>query len=270
MMAHVQDPPEPPSKRCPARNIPDALDALVLWSLAKRVEDRIQSAAQFRDILSAWAEVAGLWPSEEEKRATKHNLLLQYFTKEQVELRTDGAAASGPEALRLPTPTLRAMSRRAPDDRLTQLCGRDKERERLDAFVQRRGGRVLRIHGVAGMGKSRLMQHAVRQATTAGLEVIHCRPSAAWAPTLLGQAKQVMISCLGIGSTADTEEILLAAAELGIEAEDLAGLKELFGIQGYLAETDPDTRRRERAAAFRSVVQLAGARRPHPHVWVEH
>jgi eukaryotic-like serine/threonine-protein kinase len=263
MMAHVQDAAERPSQRCPQRNIPDALDSLVLWALSKRVSDRIQSAAQFRDILSAWAEVSGLWPAEDEKRASKTNLLLQYFTKEQVQLPD---APAGQEALRLPTPTMRALQRgRTAAQAAVAICGRDWEKARIDSFLRAtRPGRVLRIQAPPGMGKSTLVRQAVQQAAAAGLDVIHCRPSPGWSRTLLGQAQQVVLGCLDLitKGAVGAEDILLAAGQLGLEADDVAGLKELFGIAGHLSEADSDARRRERATSFRRLAQLAAGRKP--------
>jgi serine/threonine-protein kinase len=261
MMSHVQDPPQPPSKRAPDRKIPDALDAIVLWALAKRHEERIATAAQFRDILGAWAEVAGLWPAEEERRATKTSVLLKYFTQDQ--LQHVGAGERRPEVLSRPTmPKLQAP--RLPDGPRAEavLAGRDKERRRLDAFLRsERPGRVLHIQGTSGMGRSRLIEDALARARELGMRAIHARPGLGWAPTVLGPALQVALGCLGIAETHATgEEVLQAAGKLGVEGEEIGGLLELLGLGSHLAEATSESRRRERQSALRHVVQRAAAR----------
>ena len=268
MMAHVQDPPEPPSKRYPARKIPDVLDSLVLWGLAKKQEDRIASAAQYRDLLAAWAEASGLWPAEEGKRATQTNVLLQYFPKDQV--RRFKPMTGKKEALFEPSrgPTIQPRSRTSAADpgiEETIFFGREIETQRLEALLSdKRTGRALRIQAAAGMGKTALALHVVCKAPSFGLAVIHCQPqSSAWAKTLLGPAQWIARSCLGLDSkNTDAEDILMAAGQIGMEAEDIPGIQELFGITSHLSELDPDARRRERATAFRHLVYRAAAKKP--------
>jgi serine/threonine-protein kinase len=262
MMSHVQDPAQPPSKRSPERKIPDALDAIVLWALAKRQEERIASASQFRDILGAWAEVAGLWPAEEERRANRTSVLLKYFTQDQIR----HVDVSQSQEM-LPRPTAPRLQASRPTDAAaatTQLWGRDKERRRLDAFLRsERPGRVLHIQAPAGMGRSKLAEDAMRRGQELGMQVIHARPSLGWAPSILSPALQVGLGCLGLTqSHATGEELLQAAGKLGVEGEEIGGLLELFGLSSHLTEIEPDSRRRERQAALRHLVQRAAAKGP--------
>ena len=75
-MAHVQDQPEPPSKRNPSRKVPEGIEALVLRSLAKRPSDRVPSAGQFRDSMEAWAKKTGLWQTEDQQHITANQYAL--------------------------------------------------------------------------------------------------------------------------------------------------------------------------------------------------
>jgi serine/threonine-protein kinase len=59
MIRNAETDPEPPSAMSPDREIPAALDAIVLWALAKKREERIQSADEFRRVLDSWLLVSG-------------------------------------------------------------------------------------------------------------------------------------------------------------------------------------------------------------------
>jgi serine/threonine protein kinase/formylglycine-generating enzyme required for sulfatase activity len=54
----TREPIEPPRKRSPERQIPGALEALCLWALEKRVEDRPRSASEFAEELQSFLEGA--------------------------------------------------------------------------------------------------------------------------------------------------------------------------------------------------------------------
>jgi len=53
VMAHTEESPKPPSQCHVDRNIPEALESIVLRALAKRPDERFASAAQFREHLLA-------------------------------------------------------------------------------------------------------------------------------------------------------------------------------------------------------------------------
>ncbi len=67
MLAHVETQPDPPSKWNP--QVPPELDALILKSLAKKPEERFQSARDFREALMAIALGATPEPAENLERA---------------------------------------------------------------------------------------------------------------------------------------------------------------------------------------------------------
>jgi serine/threonine-protein kinase len=268
MMSHVQDTPQPPSKRRPDRNIPAPLDSVVLWALAKKVGDRISSAAEFRSILSAWAEASGLWPAEEAQRATKTNVLLQYFTKDQVKHLTSAAARVEVLPTPSPPPKLQPRSPGPPSaggaEDEPPSHGHEAERQRLEGFLRSRAPcRVLRIQAAPGMGKARLVHAARRYAATRGMDVVHCRPSPGWANPVLGPAHRVALACLGLSrASCEPEQIRAAATGIGLDPEDLPGVEDVFGSETHLAELDPDVRRRERVTAFRHLVRRAALRKP--------
>jgi len=144
------------------------------------------------------------------------------------------------------------------------LVGRDKERRRLDAFLRNdKPGRVLHLQAAPGMGRSRLVSDAMARAHELGMRVVHARPGLGWAPAVLGAVQQVALGCLELREThATAEEVLQAAGTLGVEAEEIGGLLELFGLSSHLSEIEPESRRRERQAALRHLVYRAAAKGP--------
>jgi serine/threonine-protein kinase len=260
MMAHVQDPPDAPSQRAPGREIPAALEAIVLWALAKDPANRISSARHFRDVVSAWAEVSGLWPRDD-PHASSPNVLLEFFSEDQLsefraQVSEESLEGSGPPTSSgvVPVPAPLAS---------TPITGREAQLARLQAFVDGGPPGTLRIEGEVGIGKARLITELVDLAQHAEFEVFRCRPDAGWIPALLGAAQRTVQFCLGLDERAQSAERLLAsAAERGLPADDLPGFKELFGLPSPLSELDPVSRKRERVAAFRQVVGLFAAKRP--------
>jgi serine/threonine-protein kinase len=67
MLAHVEADPEPPSRYKP--QVPPDLDSLILKALAKRPEDRFQTAAEFRDALMGISLGASPEPQEDLEQA---------------------------------------------------------------------------------------------------------------------------------------------------------------------------------------------------------
>lgn len=59
MAAQIHDMPQPPSQRNPERTIPPSLDAIVMWALAKRQDERFPSIREFHRVLKEWIHVSG-------------------------------------------------------------------------------------------------------------------------------------------------------------------------------------------------------------------
>jgi serine/threonine-protein kinase len=61
MALQIHKDPVPPSQRSPKRNIPPSLDAIVMWALAKRPDERFPSAREFQRVLGEWIQVSEEW-----------------------------------------------------------------------------------------------------------------------------------------------------------------------------------------------------------------
>ena len=252
MMAHVQDPPRPPSTRRRDIEVAPALESIVLWALAKDAKARIDSARQFRDVLSAWAKKAGVWP-EGDLSASSPDVLLEHFTPEQVNdfgRQLDTSRHLARVESRAPAST--AMATVAFD---RSAYARPDLREQIVSFLQNRG--AIRIVGETGSGKSGLLSDLSRIAQQQEITVFRCGPGEGWEPPGLGAAKHLAEQLLGVSGGvegADDPEVLLRAAlRLGLTQDDLAGLRDLFGLPCLLGKLAPNARRRERSSVFQKL-----------------
>ena len=272
MMSHVQDQPIPPSERRPDRNIPKAMDTIVLWALTKTPSERISSAAQFRDVLSAWAEVSGIWPGRKELEAAppvgQARVLEEFLTRDELKSIDDGMLAE--EEKQAVDVSFEAVRRLRTDAHLAitrgTLLGRDRELGILKRFMASKKGRAIRIEAPPGSGKSRLVQECIRKARKEGRDVIHCTPDAGWAAITLMPMQTAAARCLSLSlaSCRYEDSVRRATEPLGVEEEDLPGLFELFCID--TSDEPPvmeiDERRRERAVALRNLTHCAAAQKP--------
>ncbi|MCB9558677.1 MAG: protein kinase [Deltaproteobacteria bacterium] len=254
MMSHVQDPPVPPSARSPQRGVPAALEAIVLWGLAKLREERIPSAIHFRDVLSAWAQVAGVWP-EIDPRASSPDVLLDLFSADEVhEFREQVNTADGVQVTDmhpLPVP-------QAPE----LLFGREALVERIDRFLAGERPAALRIQGAPGIGKHRLIEEVVKRGSKS-LFVVRCGADDGAVPGLLGPVRRAAALLIGLElKDADASSVITAAKAVGVEEHDIPALLALFGLPSQIEQLEGEKRWRERAAAFRSLIHTVSLGKP--------
>ena len=272
MMSHVQDKPIPPSTRRPDRRIPATLDSIVLWALAKSTDDRIRSAGQFRDLLSAWAEVSGIWPSsttkeDHERPITQQgNMLTEFFSDDEIsDLRSEGFRPEEQSSIyHRPLPPLKesaqARMERGP------ILGREKEVDWLEKFITSKNAGVMAITAPDGGGKSRLLREVlamVRKSTS--MEVIHCPPEPGWTPVSLSAIHRLVAHLLRVDRLPETfEELRQAAVKVRLEESDLPGLTDLLVLS---KNPDRDVlstseRLRERALSLRNLIEASSAIQP--------
>jgi|GEM_PF-6389732 serine/threonine protein kinase/tetratricopeptide (TPR) repeat protein len=253
MTAHVRQMPTPPSQRCPNRNIPPSLDLIVLMALAKEPDQRMPSALRFRDLLLAWARSTGL--SQPERPGGETDSLLEFWPDEGL----DDFADPVPQEWGVQeTQTGRPRPSLLPMVPVHKVYGREQESQRLDEFLGRDGARSLTLLGPEGVGKGRLITEAILMAEKRGLTPFHCQPVRSTAPVPLGTVRQIARHCLGLKQSGSVvpEALLPASETLGLGSESIPGLKELFGLENILKDSDHVSRQRERRAAFISLVRL--------------
>ena len=247
MMSHVQDPVPPLGQRRPGLKVPSSLESIVLWALAKDPRDRISSAAQFAEVLSAWAKVAAVWV-DPGGRASSPAVLLDILSEDQLTEIPQQVAKERPYESSAPAQGHRPSPAKG-------TVGREAEIAALQSFIGRKEPRSLCMSGSSGSGKSRLISHLVQLARDAGFDVLRCRPANGWAAELLAVAHHIALHCLRLtADTSDAASILQAISLLGLGAETVPGVHELFQLPSHLAELPAANRRRERSAAFREIV----------------
>jgi DNA-binding CsgD family transcriptional regulator/tetratricopeptide (TPR) repeat protein len=100
-----------------------------------------------------------------------------------------------------------------------RLLERERELAALDEALQpgaALGGRLVAIRGPAGIGKTRLLEHARSAATRAGLRVLTARGSALERSFAFGVVRQLFEAVVVRGDAADREEILQGSAALAL------------------------------------------------------
>ena len=272
MMSHVQDKPIPPSTRRPDRRIPATLDSIVLWALAKNTDDRITSAGQFRDLLSAWAEVSGIWPSsttkeDHERPITRQgNMLAEFFSSDEItDLKSEGFRPEEQSSIfHRPLPPLKesaqARMERGP------ILGREREKGWLEKFLTSKNAGVMVLTAPDGGGKSRLLREVlamVRKSTN--MEVIHCPPESGWTPVSLSAIHRLVAHLLRVETLPKNyEELRKAAMKVRLEENDLPGLVDLLVLSNNQDRDVLSTseRLRERALSLRNLLESAAAIQP--------
>jgi serine/threonine protein kinase/tetratricopeptide (TPR) repeat protein len=260
MMSHVQDPVEPPSVRRPDLEIPPAVDAIVTWALAKDIGQRIGTAHQFREVMSAWAQVAGVWPAEIDPSASSPEVLLDFFSVHDLNRMTEellgeahrlGAEASAPD-----TPPLAR--------RTETLVNRQQELAHFQSMLRGDGPRLLRLVGDVGLGRTRLTEEVIKLAGDSGHRVIRCRPERGWVSPPVGAARQMLLALLGIESVIEpTSDIITSAAKrLDLEPCDIRALEDLIARHSILEQEERDVRLREWTTAYTRVLAAVGQRQP--------
>ncbi len=266
MMSHVQDPPPPPSERRADRNIPPALDSIVLWALAKEPSERISSSAQFRDILSAWAEVSGIWPKKtdtsEKPVAEQTNVLMEFFGEEAISDQEVGEE----EAQKYEERGKLRLKDTAFEVALQPgFEGRRDQYVRIKEFLGQAEQKVLCLHADTGMGKALLVEQAARRAESKDIEVVHCHADTGWSRISLAPIHRAISGCLDL-PIKDFKSIgaveHAATNLLGMDTADIPGLIDLMGIEGMLTNLQDEERRRERAVAFRNLARRAATYKP--------
>ncbi len=266
MMSHVQDPPPPPSERRADRNIPPALDSIVLWALAKEPSERISSSAQFRDILSAWAEVSGIWPKKsdtsEKPVAEQTNVLAEFFGEDAIAEQEVGEH----EAQKVQERDQLRLKDTAFEVALQPwIHGRRHQYARLKEFLSEPTQRVLGVRASTGMGKASLVEQTVSKAGRPDIDVVHCLADTGWSRVSLAPIHRAISACLSL-PIKDFKSIgaveHAATNLLGMDTADIPGLIDLMGTEGMLTNLQDDGRRRERLVAFRNLARRAATYKP--------
>jgi len=294
MIQHAETDPVPPSEAAVELSIPQSLDAIVLWALAKRREDRIGSAEEFRRVLDSWllvsyqseaaaGEIQGSTcpscntfyldrtdscpacgyhlPLDQPQEGTQY--LINSLGADQVaSLRSQRLPPASATVDGLPFSFASSSSAEtlafaaAPIARHLPLVGRQQEVATLLKGLETGG--PVRLVGEAGLGKSRLLDELASRARDAEYDVIRVAPrDESYWPSPLWPMKQLvaeLVRC-DLEELDSRESLAKRLVDGGVTQGALAGLSELLGLlEPPQRRMDRPARRRESFAALRDLV----------------
>lgn len=250
VMRHIQDPVPDPRLVAPARGIPDELAEIAMKALAKRPEDRFQSADEFDEALRR-AERALEAPGQASiscpSCGTSNAPTARFCQACGARLTGSGPVVARFRGASAPLSAIARALTVQPFSK-TPLVGRESEIEQLLAAraAARERATWVRLVGETGVGKSRLLAELAARADAAGDSVLVAGPHPS-----LALVPYHAVRCL-VGELFDVElERLTEFADLGGIESPLAraGLAELLEPRGV-----PGMPGRHRAAAVGALV----------------
>ncbi len=273
----LRDEPPPPSTRRPGLALPEALETALLRALAKRPTDRFGSVAELRAALQGsvrpktepgFAAAAGLGVAEERQCPACGATNPRRFKfcpecGEKVEVTGAGpvqpsmGVLSPQRAKEVRTQTMRWAPQPPPVWPLP-LVGRAAELSSLERFMAGGGGAsTMLLVAPLGLGKTRLVEEAVKHAAASGTLVTIAGPdpsglALAWYPI-----RAAVAAILELPPVCPVEALLERLEAIGLGTRDAPGLAELFGQEGALSQLEAPIRRRECMAAAQRVLRAA-------------
>ncbi|MDY0004895.1 MAG: AAA family ATPase, partial [Polyangia bacterium] len=295
---HLSTPPPRLREVAPERALPEALEAVLLRTLAKPAEERFQSAGELRRALASIAieearrdascPTCGAYitpnarfcascgastsllsdpcdaaESQRNRRATAETALQVGAPTPPRQSRSSSPLATGERAAsgELPSTTLNRRLR-VEQTRRFALTGREEELGRLAAFLNGAEG-ALEILGPIGSGRTRLLAEAKELAARLGVEARQANPDPTLARRPWEPVQRLVSSTLGLGPRPGQHAIRASLAQAGLPPEDLLGLSELFELRDPDACLEHAVRLREtKAAAMRAICSRADDARP--------
>lgn len=281
--------PEPFGEVAPDRQIPEALEAIVMRGLAKDAAERFGSAAEMREVLhrsvrfrSQMLPAVGLVSCEACGQSLPDGVRFcpDCGARQGEPDRAHGAmaptVAGAPASGSLQAANGGArvdlvwdgdppgdgavhstLARRLRKERTLrfELVGRGREIRAMDAFFGG-GRRVAQILGPMGSGRSRMLEATGELARAHGLRVVRAGSDPQLARTPWYPVHAVLEELLGFGQAQPSlEDLKERAIGLGLAPADVPGLAELFGHAG---EVEYAVRRREaHAAALRAIYETS-------------
>lgn len=248
VLRHIQDPVPDPREVAPGRGIPTALAEVTMTALAKRREDRYQTADEMAAALRQ-AE-RQLTPSTVQVRCPTCTNLNPSSARFCADCGASLQPVSAP-LLSVPPPMQLGSSR-------GRLVAREAELARIDELrVESRDGlRCVQLLGEAGIGKTRMLAEIADRAATAGDVVVGAGPHPLGAPVPYYAIRRLVDGLI----QADDEGLRRMALDLASSEPTVsAGLSELERPTGMVG-AEGKSRASAVAAALAHVVRQAQSR----------
>ncbi len=254
VLKHIRDPIPDPRVVAPHRAIPDDLAEICIKALQKRAEARYQSAHELSEALRE---------AEERLSSVARNVCGACGTSNPADQRFCGACGvrltgrfAVPPSLRS-APPARAVSA-PPTPSGPRFVGRDADMERLLELraVARTEAVCVRLLGVSGVGKTRLLMELGARLVERGDAVVMAGPHPSAAPVPYWPIRQLVRGLLGV----DDEKLeQIAQSEIMAEPIVRAGLAELLNAKG-LEGCQGASRAEAVAVALATAIRVAQGR----------
>ncbi|MBX3246950.1 MAG: protein kinase [Myxococcales bacterium] len=262
VLRHINDPIPDPRETAPHRQIPDSLAELCTKALAKKRDERFQSAAEMS------AALRRARAALDANRSTKSSECPACGTENPTNMRFCGACGTrltGELVSLSPTPTpastpIPKPSFHPPLSTSRPFLGRQVELARLDSLRAEANARFqwIRLEGEIGVGKTRLLREAAERFSGLGDLVVGAAPDPSGAMAPYGAIRLLVARLLEVEEATLTD---LAKDESTftdpLARAGLAELAEPAGLRGY----EHDGRVGAVAHALATVIRLATARR---------
>jgi serine/threonine-protein kinase len=235
LMAHLNDAPQPPSRRRTDLPISRSLEAVCLKALGKTREDRFRSAAEMKHALET--AVRGMSGERCKQCGTPLPLTARFCPECGAVLRPSGSFVAAAASLTTPIAGT-TIDLRTP----LPLVGREEVLARLEGLDRE----ALVLVGEPGVGKSAVVEAWVKREEGRFKRVVVSGADPSGATTPWYPLKRALSQLLSLRERPAREELERALAS---HPEDLAGLGELFGFGGAASQLPLDVRRRECVAA---------------------
>ncbi len=237
VLRHIHDPIPNPIDTAPQRNVPSVLAEVTAKALAKRREDRYQSAEEFQEALRRALDQLQAKPAGGELVCNTCG------ARSLTTMRFCGACGArlGVGAVAVP-PSTRAAAPPAqpsyvpPPTSERPLVGREGELRQVAAARAEAVGQSVWLHvtGEPGVGKTRLLKDTAHSAVEEGDVVVGATPHPTRAPVPYGPIRTLLGALLGV----DPDELGPLAVTDAVFAETLvrAGVAEVAepsGLAGF-------------------------------------
>jgi serine/threonine-protein kinase len=265
LRSHLNDEPIRPHVRRPDLALSPAIEDVLMRALAKKPEERFESAVEFRAELEACTSL----------------LLVRAVTCPACAMQSPAGSSFCPrcgvrlgeadtDTLRIDphgdtvpvlTPTGRLREAPLEDPRFPlKFAGRDQELGVIARLLaSRERARAMVVQGPPGVGRARLCAQAAAAASAAGYRTFTFRPdptglAAPWYPV-----RAAVSRLLNLPPDASRAALQSACMAAGIDLRELPGLAELFNLAAPVTGLELAVRRRECAAAALRVLRGSAA-----------
>ncbi len=252
LLAHIEKKHEPPSSLVP--DLPQALDAILDKALAKNPADRIQTAGEFKRLLSFPMTAASIKCASCGSEMNANHKFCPHCGATNREMLQNGRMdpklgietlerIHGQEKLRIP------------------FFGRDAERTAIRDFLSSRR-LCMEITGDDGIGKTALLEAVAADLEHASISMFSCEPDPLGCQRPWWPIRELARRMAGLPETPTLSDILGACMAMELDPQDVPHLLFLFELENDQPPLEFAVRLREMITSVARFVVAAAQARP--------